>query len=91
VNSEYAEAPDCRRHGPRREGRPRGRYRDADEYVVGEARRIVREIYQSRGGSGVRPWYDRTQPGFHLHIATESAGAPEKYRRETNLASGDVL
>jgi hypothetical protein len=92
VNSEYKpEAPDLRQTwAAARKIALEGRYRDADEFVAKEAGRIVREIYVGRGGKSARPWYDRTQPGFHLHVTTDSDGAPEQYRRETNLETGEI-
>lgn len=92
VNSEYApEAPDLRATwAAARKIAQAGRYRDADEFVAKEAGRIVRGIYAGRGGKSARPWYDRTQPGLHLHVLTESDGAPERYRRETNLDTGEI-
>jgi hypothetical protein len=67
-----------------------GRYLDADNYLCEEARRIIREMYGDKMGKGKRLSYDRTHPGFHLHIATESNGAPERYRREVNLETGEI-
>jgi len=92
VNSEYApEAPDLRETWKTARGMAQqGRYRDADEYVVKEARRIVSEIYSGKGGKSARPWYDRTHPGFHFHVTTDSDGAPEAVRRETNLETGEI-
>lgn len=92
VNSEYApEAPDLRATWKTARGMARrGRYRDADEFVGREADRIVKALYAGRGGKGTRPWYDRTHPGFHMHVATSSDGQPEAYRRETNLETGEI-
>lgn len=66
------------------------RYRDADDYVATESRRINREMYGDKMGKASRLAYDRTHPGFHLHIATESNGAAERYRREVNLETGEI-
>jgi len=92
VNSEYKpEAPDLRTTwAEARQIARQGRYRDADEYVAKAAGRIVREMYVGKGGTSVRPWYDRTHPGFHLHVSMESEGAPVRYRRETNLETGEI-
>lgn len=68
----------------------KGRYRDADEYIVQEADRIRRQMYPAKDGKSRRPWYDRTHPGFHLHVLMESDGAPTDYRRETNLETGEI-
>jgi len=66
-----------------------GRYLDADMYIVEEVQKKNRELYgeQFRGG---RPGYDRTHPGFHLHVSTESNGMPIGYRREMNLETGEI-
>lgn len=66
-----------------------GRYLDADMYIVEEVKKKNRELYgeQFRGG---RPRYDRTHPGFHMHVSTESDGTPIGYRRETNLETGEI-
>jgi len=65
------------------------RYLDADLHIVEEAKRANRELYGDEF-TGRRPAYDRTHPGFHLHVSTESSGAPLEYRRETNLETGEV-
>lgn len=66
-----------------------GRYLDADMYIVEEVKKKNRELYgeQFKGG---RPRYDRTHPGFHIHVSTESNGTPIGYRRETNLETGEI-
>jgi len=66
-----------------------GRYLDADMYIVEEVKKKNRELYgkQFRGG---RPRYDRTHPGFHMHVSTESDGTPIGYRRETDLETGEI-
>jgi len=66
-----------------------GRYYDADMYIVEEARKRYRHLYGELD-TGQRPRYDRTHPGFHLHVATQSNGAPLEYRRETNLETGEI-
>jgi alpha-L-fucosidase 2 len=67
-----------------------GKYRDADEYARKETQRIVREMYAAGGKPGSHPWYDRTHPGFHLHVTTESNGSPSAYQRTTNLETGEI-
>ena len=85
-------APDLREAWKKaREIAQEGRYRDADSYVAGEVRRIVLENYGDKAMKGIRPWYDRTHPAFHMHVATESAGTCDRYRRETNFATGEVI
>jgi len=66
-----------------------GRYLDADMYIVEEVKKKNRKLYgeQFRGG---RPRYDRTHPGFHMHVSTESDGTPIGYRRETDLETGEI-
>jgi len=84
-------APDLREAWKKaREIARQGRYRDADAYVANEVRRIVHESYGDKSMKGVRPWYDRTHPAFHMHVATESAGTCERYRRETNFLTGEI-
>jgi len=92
VNSDYKpRTPDLRETWTKaRKIAQEGRYRDADEYFGREARRIVREMYGLDKTKSARPWYDRTHPGFHLHILTESDGAATAYRRETNLETGEI-
>ncbi len=70
--------------GQARELARQGRYRDADEYVAMQVERIERDK------NGHRGQYDRTHPGFHLHVTTEGSGHIRDYRRETNLDSGEV-
>jgi len=66
-----------------------GRYMDADMYIVGEAKKRYKEMYGA-DFSGNRPRYDRTHPGFHFLVSTESNGTPRGYRRETNLETGEI-
>ncbi|MCP4311528.1 MAG: hypothetical protein GY790_09730 [Bacteroidetes bacterium] len=66
-----------------------GRYMDADMYIVGEAKKRHQELY-GEDFSGHRPRYDRTHPGFHFLVSTQSNGTPRAYRRETNLETGEV-
>ena len=66
-----------------------GRYRDADLYIYNQAKKKNRELYGEQFRSG-RPQYDRTHPGFHMHISTKSNGKPIGYRRETNLETGEI-
>jgi hypothetical protein len=66
-----------------------GRYLDADLHIVEEAKRAGRRLYGPEF-TGHRPAYDRTHPGLHLHVSTESSGTPLDYRRETNLDTGEV-
>ncbi len=67
-----------------------GRYRDADTHIVEAARDAWREMYDNKT-DGRRPGYDRTHPGFHLHVSTASNGRPQRYRRETDLETGEIL
>ncbi len=92
VSSEFRpEAPDLREAWKTgRELAQQGRYRDADSHVAATARKIVKEKYGDKAMRGIRPWYDRTHPAFHMHVATESAGNPRRYRRETNFATGEI-
>ncbi len=66
-----------------------GRYLDADMFIGEEASRKNKEMY-GENWKGGRPRYDRTHPGFHLHINTESNGNVRNYRRETNLETGEI-
>lgn len=66
-----------------------GRYLDADMYIVDQAKKKNRELYGEQF-TGHRPRYDRTHPGFHIHVSTESNGKPIGYRRETNLETGEI-
>ena len=66
-----------------------GRYLDADLFIGEEVSRKNKALY-GEDWSGGRPRYDRTHPGFHLHVKTESNGIPKNYRRETNLETGEV-
>ncbi len=66
-----------------------GRYLDADMYIGDAVSRINKELYGEQF-KGRRPSYDRTHPGFHMHVSTESNGAPLGYRRETNLETGEI-
>lgn len=50
----------------------------------------MRAMYEGEKIEGPRLWYDRTHPGFHLHLAMESSGAPDRYRREMNLETGEL-
>jgi len=92
VNSDFKpRAPDLRETWKAaRKMAQKGRYRDADDYVASEAEKIVRDMYPLQDGRARPPWYDRTHPGFHLHVAAESDGAPARYRRETNLETGEI-
>jgi len=92
VSSEFRpEAPDLRKAWKTgRELARQGRYRDADSHVA-VVRKIVNDKYGDKAMRGIRPWYDRTHPAFHMHIATESAGKNDRYRRETNFATGEVI
>ena len=92
VGSDYRpKAPDLREAWKTaRQMARQGRYRDADEHIVGEVKRIVNEAYGDKAMKGVRPWYDRTHPAFHLHVTTESGGVAQRYRRETNFQTGEV-
>ena len=67
----------------------KGRYLDADMYIVEEVRSINKELYREQF-TGRRPRYDRTHPGFHMLVSTESNGTPLGYRRETNLETGEI-
>jgi len=67
-----------------------GRYLDADKHVVAVVRKIVNEKYGDKAMPGVRPWYDRTHPAFHIHLALEGRGRVQHYRRETDFRSGQV-
>ncbi|MCP5114380.1 MAG: hypothetical protein GY953_26420, partial [bacterium] len=83
------QTPDLREAGVKaREIALEGRYLDADLHIVEEAKRANRELGVE--STGRRPAYDRTHPGFHLHVSTESSGTPLGYRRETNLETGEV-
>jgi hypothetical protein len=67
----------------------KGRYLDADIFIVEEARKSFRRMYGEQATDS-RPRYDRTHPGFHLNVSMESNGAPLEYRRETNLETGEI-
>jgi hypothetical protein len=67
----------------------KGRYLDADMFIVEEARKSFRRMYGEQATDS-RPRYDRTHPGFHLNVSMESNGAPLEYRRETNLETGEI-
>jgi tetratricopeptide (TPR) repeat protein len=66
-----------------------GRYLDADMYIVDAVNNINKDLYGQQY-TGRRPRYDRTHPGFHMFVYTESNGAPIGYRRETNLETGEI-
>jgi len=66
-----------------------GRYLDADLYIVEQVKKIYKRLYGEKFGRN-RPSYDRTHPGLHFHVSTESSGAPTDYRRETNLETGEI-
>jgi len=67
----------------------KGRYLDADMHIVEAVRRINKELY-GENFTGNRPRYDRTHPGFHLLVSTDSNGSPLGYRREMNLETGEI-
>ena len=92
VSSEFRpEAPDLREAWKTgRELAQQGRYRDADSHVASVAREFISEKYGDKAMRGIRPWYDRTHPAFHMHIAIESAGKTDRYRRETNFQTGEI-
>lgn len=91
VGNEFRpQAPDLRKAWDKaRKLAQEGRYLDADLYVVEEAIRINKEMVGDQF-TGRRPSYDRTHPGFHMHISTQSNGWPLRYRRETNLETGEI-
>jgi len=67
-----------------------GRYRDADDHVVEAVRKIVTAKYADKAKAGVRPWYDRTHPAFHIRLGLANRGRIRRYRRQTNFATGEV-
>lgn len=92
VGNDYRpEAPDLTRAwAEARKIAAEGRYRDADEHVVRAVREIVTARYGDEAKAGVRPWYDRAHPAFHIRLGLAGRGSIRRYRRETNFATGEL-